>query len=557
MRLFRRPAFPIVDDSVRLDGVGGRWVNSATGRGGPMDRHAGTTFDRPMPLDGYQVDALNEFCALGRRIIWREPADALRPGFRLEWEGQTPALERTVYRWLRRRYDLIGKMKQARAFARASGGGAIVVIAQDGRDPSEPIDLPNLKRVVRLVVKDRYEIWPDPQIDYDPESIYYGTARHYIVQGATKRLRVHASRVIRFDGLPVTDRSRQQRNGWGGSYFDLIYTELRNYGSSHEDAAEAITLLTQGVFKVAGYADAVSKNDSEFVGRRYAAMRLGMGTLGDIVLDSNESYEVQSRTFAGLAELLAALTKAVIAACDMPEVVISGNRSAGLNGGSEGDDLRAWYDLCGSERTDHYEQQLLDLLAILLAVPDSPTGGIVPDDLGVDWPAMWQPTETQAAEIRVQRSTARASDIAAGVIDETEARTDDDLGEYYDLADTDPETGEPVTPRPPSRARSLEPDETDNLLVQDESAIPAGETPVSATAAAKRLGFASPAPILRFIREGRIRVWRAGKGSPYRVLLSEVTREMHQPLEQAAGVGRPTNVADASSGARSGASAFA
>jgi phage-related protein (TIGR01555 family) len=546
MRLFRRQAFPLADHQ-RVDGIGGRWTNAATGRGGPMDRHAGTSYERPIPLDSYQVDALQEFNAIGRRIIWREPQDALRPGFRLVWDGLTPALEQRAYRWLRRRFDMLARVKQARAFARGTGGGAIVIIAKDGRDPSEPIDLAALERVHRLVVKDRFEIWPDPQIDFDPESLYYGTARHYIVQGSTKHLRVHASRVVMFDGLPISDRSRQRRSGWGGSYFDLIYSELRNYGSSHEDAAEAITLLTQGVFKVQGFADAVNKGDGDFVARRYAAMRLGMGTLGDIVIDSTgEDYSIQSRTFAGLGDILKAHGDALIAATDMPEVVLRGNRSAGLNGGSEGDDLKAWYDLCGSERTDNYESQLLELLEVVLAEPDSPTDGIVPPDLGIEWPAMWTPTEAQAAEIRVQRSTARANDIAANVLDPTEARTDPDLAEYYELAegDVDPATGLVAKPRAPGSTKaSLEPDET---MVQDEAAIPEDETPLSATAAANRLGFASAGPILRMIREQRIRVWRATPSSPYRVLLSEVSREMHQPLAVAARTGAPSPSAGAS-----------
>jgi hypothetical protein len=165
------------------------------------------------------------------------------------------------------------------------------------------------------------------------------------------------------------------------------------------------------VFKVKGYADAVNRGDADFVARRYAAMRLGMGTLGDIVLDGggSEEYSVQTRTFAGLGDILDRLGDALIAATDMPEVVLRGNRSAGLNGGSEGDDLKAWYDLCGSERTDNYESQLLALLEVLLAERDSPTDGIVPPDLGIEWPPMWSPTEAEAAEIRVQRSTAPRS----------------------------------------------------------------------------------------------------------------------------------------------------
>lgn len=526
MRLFRRrPLRP--EPELRTDGIGGRWVNESTGRGGPMDRHASTDYVRPVDLPSTTVDALAEYNPIGRRIIWREPLDALRPGFRLLWDGLDPAVEQQTYRWLRRRFDLLSKVKEARAFARATGGAGIILICADGREHHEPLDITGLRRVTRLVVKDRYELWPDGQIDYDLESPYYGTSRHYLVQGSTRLLRIHASRVVRFDGLPTSDRSRQMRNGWGSSVFDLIYAELRNYGSSHEDAAEAITLLTQGIFEVDGYAAAVSAGDADFVARRYAAMRAGLGTLGDIVLDKKtEGYRIESRSFAGIEGILKAHGDALIMATDMPEVILRGNRSAGLNGGKGGDDVRGWYDFVGSERTDHYETPLMELLGVCLAEPDSPIGGVVPADLGIEWPAMWQLGEDEAASLRVARSSARANDIAAGVITSLEARTDSDLAEYYELDELPP----PLRP-----GQSLEPDEhVDDLEVEPESAIPEGETPISATSAARRLGYASAGPILGLIHAGRIRVWRLSPGSPYRVLLSEVVREAHQPLDLAA-----------------------
>ena len=129
-----------------------------------MDRHAHTHFHLPAPLDRVTVDALQEFNAIGRRIMWREPIDALRPGFRLVWDGVDPTEERRIYRWLRLRYEVIAKLREARAYTRGTGGAAIVIISMDGAPPDEPLDLANLQTVHRLVVRDRFEIWPDPQI---------------------------------------------------------------------------------------------------------------------------------------------------------------------------------------------------------------------------------------------------------------------------------------------------------------------------------------------------------------------------------------------------------
>ena len=490
-----------------------------------MDRHAHTHFHLPAPLDRVTVDALQEFNAIGRRIMWREPIDALRPGFRLVWDGVDPTEERRIYRWLRLRYEVIAKLREARAYTRGTGGAAIVIISMDGAPPDEPLDLANLQTVHRLVVRDRFEIWPDPQIDLDPLSPWFLSSRHYLVTGSHRSFRVHASRVVRFDGLPIPDRSRQVRNGWGGSEFDLIYDVLRDFGSSREDAAEAITLLTQGVFKMQGFAEAMSsKEGQKKILRRYKAMRLGMGTLGDIVIDAqHEGYELQSRTFSGLGELLDRIKAALQASQDMPEVLLDGSRSAGLNGGKDGDDIRGWYDFVGASRSDYYERQLMQLLVVLLSQPDSPTGGIVPEGFAVEWPPMWTPTPSESADIRNKNSSSRANDIASGVVDSRTAATDKDLAEIYTMPD----------PRPIDQG-SLEPDQDPStLVIQDESQIPDNETPVSAIAAARRMGFSSAGPVLRMIQDERIRVWRATPASPYRVLLSEVAREMSlQPVQE-------------------------
>lgn len=507
-------------DHFRTDGIGGRWTNAATGRGGPMDRHAGTLFELPCPLDRHHVDALLEFNALARRIIWREVEDAMRPGFKLSGEifEADPKLERRTYRWLRRHHYLVASVKLARALARATGGAVIFVAADDGRPQDEPLDRASLKRVLNLVVRDRFECWPDGIVDTDPMSPTYGRNRHWIVQGSGRTYKVHHSRIIMFDGLPLPDRSRQQRQGWGGSVFDLLFPELRDYGSSHADAAEAVTLLTQGVFATEGLQETLASGDAAKLAARYKAMRLGLGTLGDIVIDKeHESYEIKSRTFAGLADLLKAHTDALVAASGYPRLILLGESPAGLNSGSNGDEIRAYYDGVGAQREDVYEDPLLDLLEILLSQPNSPTAGQVPVDLGIEWLSMWQTSPKEAAELHKLASERRANDVASGFLSTAELRTDPDLAEVYTL--TEEVEGEPLAGPSLLSAVASAP----ALPAQDESAIPENESAVPIMIAARKLGFASSSSIMRLIENGSIRYWRV-IGGPYRVLVSDVMR---------------------------------
>ncbi|MCA9683239.1 MAG: DUF1073 domain-containing protein [Myxococcales bacterium] len=494
-----------------------------------MDRHASTRFEQPMQLPYTDVDAMLQFNALGRRIVYREPEDALREGFVLVWEGLDPAVEGKVSRWLRRRYHVVQLLKRARAFARAYGGSVVIAVADDGRRSDEPLDLVNLRRVPKLFVRDRWEVQPAEQLDLDPASHTYGEPEHYLLVNSPRNYRIHASRVIRFDGFDLPDRIRERQHGWGGSVFDLVFAELRNLGASMEDAAEAITLLTQGIFKIDGLLAAMDRTGGEeLIARRYRALRLGLGTLGDIVIDKQrEEYALEGRTFAGIGEILDILRSAIVAATDMPRVILMGETPAGLNNGANAGEVRAWYDFVGAQRSDIYEDALLRLLEILLSAADSPTGGVVPFDLGVDWPKLWQLTEGEAATVRLTHAQARATDKSAGMLSDEELRTDNDLAEHYDLERSEDGVVTSVDREQSDAAETAEAAEAEPTVVQDESTIPTDEVLVSALSAAQRMGGRSAGPIIAMIREGKIRGWRRSPGSPWRVLMSEVMRAQH------------------------------
>jgi phage-related protein (TIGR01555 family) len=490
---------------VKADGYGGRWRNESTGHGGALDRHASTTFDPAVSLDEGTVDALMMFSGLARKIVWRKVEDALRPGFTLTSEvfADNPALERACAKWLRRR-GVIAAIKQAKASARATGGGMIFAATASGRF-ADPLDKTG-ERVINLVVRDRFEVQPHGRVNLDPDSPWYGTTERWRVRGQTRDHLVHASRLVRLDGEPISDRARAYRDGWGASVLDLVFAELRNQGLVSDSAAEAVTLLTQGVFKMKGYHEALASSDASKIAARYRAIRAGLGTLGDIVLDESESYDLKSRSFAGLADIREIVEAALLLACDYPRLILLGETTPGLSGNASGE-IRAYYDAVASEREDAYEPALLELCSLLLADPRSPLGGIVPADLGVEWPSVWAPSPGEKADLDLKAAQRRKLD--AELLSAAELRTDLQLAEVYDLdelAAGPATTGEPVVDAGPTPEPELPVD---------------GEQLVELSRAARALGYRSSAPLARLVRGGQIRHWRAGAGR-VRVLWSEV-----------------------------------
>lgn len=492
---------------VKTDGYGGRWRNAATGHGGELDRHASTTFDPSVSLDEATVDALMMFCGLARKIVWRKVEDAMRPGFTLTGEvfASDPALGRTCSKWLRRR-GVLATIKLAKASARATGGAMIFAATNSGRF-ADPLDKAG-ERVVNLVVRDRFEVQPHGQVALDPDSPWYGSCERWRVRGQTRDHLVHTSRLVRLDGEPISDRARAYRDGWGASVLDLVFAELRNQGLTSDSAAEAVTLLTQGVFRMKGYHEALASSDASKIAARYRAIRAGLGTLGDIVLDESESYDLKSRTFSGLADIREIVESALLLACDYPRLILLGETTPGLSGNASGE-IRSYYDAVAAEREDAYEPALLELCSLLLADPRSPLGGIVPPDLGIEWPSMWSPSPAEKADLDIKAAQRRKLD--AELLSPAELRTDTQLGEVYDL-DELALGGDPASPADPLADAAPAP----------EPELPiGGEQLVGLREAARALGYRSSAPVARLVRDGQIRHWRAGTGRA-RVLWSEV-----------------------------------
>ena len=121
-----------------------------------------------------------------------------------------------------KRLALVPAIKRAGSLARLYGGALVVLGVDDGQAPDLPVIPANVRRIthatpiacVELSVHSRYE---------DPLGPRYGLPSLYRVNRGAGAL-VHASRVLRFEGASVTDRRRQQLQGWGERFAASVRT---------------------------------------------------------------------------------------------------------------------------------------------------------------------------------------------------------------------------------------------------------------------------------------------------------------------------------------------
>lgn len=510
----------------KADGYGGGWVNKNSGQGGVLDRHSYSVWAFPAPLDQGTIDSMITYNALARRIAAREPQDATRRGFEL---ASVPDAQRDAIFAEIQRLRVLPEIERARTWARAYGGGALVVIANDGRSPEQPLDLANLRRIHRLIPVDRYDL-PVDQYDINPASPLYGRPLTYRLTGRVSGDLdvIHASRVIRFEGVDVPERIRRYLNGWGGSVLDLAFNALRNYDTGNEYATEAIVALSQGVFSQRGLADLINADGVDSVVQRAQGLATGMGTLGHLWIDAdNESFDIKARNIAGLRDAIDALTRALVAATGMPRAVLLGEVPGGLGNGEATGEFRAWYDHVSALQTTVYTPAVRRVLELIFASSTGPTAGVVPDDFAITWNPLTTPSEAEQAAIRLQRAQARTLDVDSGTVTDQEVRQDPDLIVEYGI---DPALDAPGKPAAPTSFAASAEDDADEPIASDQvELVPAGEFPAgpltSLREAGERIGV-SPGQIRGMVRRGEVQGYRLRANGPIMVQWQDVREHL-------------------------------
>lgn len=443
-RLLRRDARPLASGT-RADSwgsgipTGGRWVNPVSGLGGPHDRSQVDEYVEGSPVTRELADALIQYNGPGRRVVSREAQDCTREGYDLV--GLDPAIADAMESHCdgddETALGVLRAIREGRTWARAYGGAGIVPLVDDGRPAHEPLDRASIRAVRGLLVVDRWEL---PVVEYgrnplEPQT--FARPRMYQLQPAYGGIsyRIHASRVIRMGGMPLPRRLVIRRQGWDGSIFDLVYAQLRAYGSSHAYAAEALSLLTQGVLQSPALDAALETEDGPAaVQDRLEAMRLAMGLFGEMAIGQDETYTIHARPLSGLGDAIKAAVDALVVVSDMPRAILLGEMPGGLNRGAISPEMQVWYDHCASQHREHYTPPLRQILDLVFRSHEGPTRGQVPQGWTIEWRPLVQESQDAKATRRATNAQARAADIASRVISPAEVRAGDrDLQEQYGL----------------------------------------------------------------------------------------------------------------------------
>lgn len=392
----------------------------------PLDNEESLTTKGP---EGYEEEEPEESPKKAARPMredqfpFAEPAPKAPPkpikGENAETKKQEDALRKQIAE-----LEVLGAVQKALNYARAFGGGGLLLGIDDGQDMAKPVNEAKIKRILYVNALDAFELFPFSWYG-DPLAPKYGKVEKYMLSpqavAGSGTLRsgtlVHESRIIRFEGIVTGARSLVEgaAPGWGDSVLVRINQRLQDLAVSFRAVCVLIRSYGMAFVKVGGLGDLIGNPDFEpALKARIRQIAETGSALNALILTEQDEFGRVTLSFAGLAELLQLLMSLLSAASGIPVNVLFGQGAKGLNNSNEGD-IRNFYDHVANQRQALLQPALERLVRLLLLAKEGPTKGQEPP-FSVEFAPLWQPSEKEAAEARKIQADTDAIYINAGVV---------------------------------------------------------------------------------------------------------------------------------------------
>lgn len=412
-----------------MDGI---LTNVLTGMGDPSRDQSTATFIPTQPLlREEQLDELYTGSWLMRKIVNIFPGQGTRSGWDISMGKTTEKKEKESKLLIAAGEEIKARARFGRAatLARLHGGAALVLLLDDRTPLEEPVNLKRVRKVRGLYPIDRWRLWPAPGWSGvgEPQSYYFNTLldRDLEKAGAEKAVTestmvtLHASRVLRFEGLQSTWRQQQRTEWWGLSALQPIWDCFKRYETGQSSAAAILHDFDIYVHKLKGLTRVIESGNQEQLMGRLRANRLARSVYGALVIDEGEEISNLSRSAAGIADILDSLKSEITGASEIPHTKLWGESPSGLGADGRSEEASFANDVALWQH-DHLTENLKSFYRLLMAS----TGREEPEEWDIEFRPTYTPTEEEQAELRskvaqadgqwVQMGALRPNEVALG-----------------------------------------------------------------------------------------------------------------------------------------------
>jgi phage-related protein (TIGR01555 family) len=304
-----------------------------------------------------------------------------------------------------RRTNTKNQMLTAMIWGRLFGGaGALIVVEGQENELDEPLDLDSIPvgGFKGLCPFDRWSgIYPSSDWSTDiNKPLDFNLPTYYTVQATGgQSFKVHASRILRFTGLPVPTPEREAYSMFGISVIEPLFQDLQK----RDNVSFNIALLTFRAnilgMKFPDLAALLSGlgmpgQAGEQFEQRMAAVNHLISNQSLVPLPEGGSIESTSYSFAGLGEVYQQFCLDISGAAQIPVTRLWGRTITGLGQGNEGDE-KVYVERIATDQDAYLRPQLEKLFPVIC----QSELGEVPDDLDMNFPSLAVPDDKDKAEL--------------------------------------------------------------------------------------------------------------------------------------------------------------
>lgn len=389
-----------------------RLQNFVSGLGSSKDKKTATVYGF-LPIDVTQLNAMHRSDWMARKIVDIIPDDMTREW--REWKADEDTVELIEKVERAPQINIQAKVNEAMQLARLRGGAALMLGMRDAQ-PGEELVLDRVKEgdllYVHVLGKDDVSY---TEIDRDVLSPYFGEPKMY--QARSKdgaQVDVHPSRVVRFIGAPILDRSISEYDCWGDSILQVVYDAIQNAASSQEHIASLIPEAKTDVIYIPNLSQHLANATSTSkLTERFAYANTIKSMFNMILLEGNggtgpngagEKWEQKTINFGQFPELMRQYLQVAAGAGDIPLARFLQDAPSGL--GSNGESaLRNYYDKISADQRNKLSPNLWRFDEVCIR---SATGKRDPA-IFYEWAPLYTQSEKERAEtFKIYADGARA-----------------------------------------------------------------------------------------------------------------------------------------------------
>ena len=323
------------------------------------------------------------------------------------------------------------------SWARLYGGCAILVGVEDGeKNLSIPLNINRVKRVTSLTPLHRFELYHDgTEVTNDPTSKNFGLPVVYNLISSrapgVPMIRIHHTRLIRFEGALLPQRFFIANYYWHDSIFNRMSNALRNFHTGHDSCAAIMADFRQAVLSLKDLAGILSKGDEgdQEIIHRVQIINMVKSILKVMVIDADsEKYERQTVPLTGIKEVMDRIDGRMVAAANVPHTRILGDSPTGGLSGKGESEQNDFYDSVISWQENNYVPQLQYLFWMITNSQEF-SGIKDKEKITIKCNPLKEHSEKEISEINLEQATADEKNIMNGVLTSEEVRTSRFAGE--------------------------------------------------------------------------------------------------------------------------------